>query len=117
MLILCFSTLVFADELVFDLSRTNGPLGFGAVGAHYALSEPDVPSVISLVPIRVRTVNQKPPYGLQHPGADAFRVMESFVKAGGEYLQVYLQDIYLNWPYEKILTTTGIMCQMITSRK
>lgn len=101
MVILCFSTLLLGSELVFDLSRANGPLGFGAVGAHYALSEHDVPSVISLVPIRVRTVNQKPPYGLQHPGADSFRVMESFVKAGGEYLQVYLQDIYLNWPYEK----------------
>jgi hypothetical protein len=99
--ILCLSTLVLGNEFVFDLSKTSGPLGFGAVGAHYALSEPDVPTVVSLVPIKVKTVNQKPPKGLQHPGADAFRVMESFVKAGGSYLQVYLQDIYLNWPYEK----------------
>ncbi|PLV57699.1 hypothetical protein AS006_00725 [Thermotoga sp. SG1] len=101
MMILCFSTLVLGNEFVFDLSWTSGPLGLGAVGAHYALSEPDVPSVISLIPIKVKTVNQKPPKGLQHPGADAFRVMESFVKAGGSYLQVYLQDIYLHWPYEK----------------
>ncbi|MCD6552369.1 hypothetical protein [Thermotoga sp.] len=99
--ILCFSTLILGSEFVFDLSQTSGTLGFGAVGAHYALSEPDVPTVISLIPIKVRTVNQKPPRGLQHPGADAFRVMESFVEVGGSYLQVYLQDIYLHWPYEK----------------
>lgn len=95
------ASTVFASDVVIDLSKAQVPLSYGAVGSHYALSEPDVPSVLSLIPIRVRTVNQKAPEGLQHPGADAFRVLESFVTAGGEYLQVYLQDIYQSWPYEK----------------
>lgn len=98
---LMFVSAVFASEMVIDLSKTDGALSYGAVGSHYALSEPDVPSLVSLVPIRVKTVNQKAPDGLQHPGADALRVLETFVLAGGGYYQVYLQDIYQTWPYEK----------------
>ncbi len=84
-----------------DTSKRLGKIMYGAIGGHYALSEPDVPSIYVLSSLKIYTVNQKPPYGMQHPGADALRVAETFFKAGGKFLQVYLQDIYANWPYEK----------------
>lgn len=84
-----------------DASKKTGKVIHGAIGGHYALSEPEIPSLNVLSSLRIFTVNQKPPYGLQHPGADVLKVAETFFKAGGKFLQVYLQDIYANWPYEK----------------
>jgi hypothetical protein len=92
------STVKFIE---IDASKRLGKIIHGAIGGHYALSEPDVPSILVLSSLKIYTVNQKLPYGMQHPGADALRVAETFFKAGGKFLQVYLQDIYANWPYEK----------------
>ncbi|MGB9858065.1 MAG: hypothetical protein ACPLKX_08030 [Dictyoglomaceae bacterium] len=57
-----------------DTSKGLGKIMHGAIGGHYALSEPEVT------------------YGMQHPGADVLRVAETFFKAGGRFLQVYLKD-------------------------
>lgn len=84
-----------------DASKKLGKIMYGAIGGHYAISEIDIPSIYILSSLKIYTVNQKPPYGMQHPGADALRVAETFFNAGGKFLQVYLQDIYTNWPYEK----------------
>jgi len=87
--------------ITIDLSKRTGKIQHGASGGLYALSEPGIPAVSSLLPLKVSTIAQKAPFGLQHPGGDALRVAETFQKAGGRYIQVYLQDVYANWPYEK----------------
>jgi hypothetical protein len=88
------------QQLTVDLARETGPVFHGASGALYGLSEDGVPGADLLAPLHVRTIAQKPPGGLQHPTGDAAKVAPEFISAGGEWIFVYLQDIYPDWPYK-----------------
>jgi hypothetical protein len=85
-----------------DFGQRTGPVGHGASGALYAMSDDGVPSDNMLEPLKIRDIAQKPPGGLQHPNGDADRVAGAFFRTGGERVQVYLQDIYTQWPYENL---------------
>ena len=88
------------QQLTVNLAAETGPVFHGASGALYGLSEDGVPGADLLAPLHVRTIGQKPPGGLQHPTGDAEKVAPGFISAGGEWIFVYLQDIYPDWPYK-----------------
>jgi len=46
-------------------------------------------------------VSQKPPFGTQHPGGDAFDIEKTFFDKHGEDLYIYTQDYYPDWPYNQ----------------
>jgi hypothetical protein len=87
------------QQIIVSLDTDTGPVFHGASGALYGLSEDGVPGADLVAPLHIRTVSQKPPGGLQHPGGDADRVAPGFFAAGGELVFVLMQDIYPDWPY------------------
>lgn len=84
----------------FDMTATNGEIMHGASGFLYGVSEPNVPTIDLLEPLKPQHTEQKPPNGLQHPSGDGLRVADTFFEAGGEMMQLAVQDMYLQWPYE-----------------
>lgn len=84
----------------FDMNSTNGEIMHGASGFLYGYSEPNVPTIDLLKPLKPKVFVQKGPDGLQHPSGDGLRVSDSLVEAGVDQIQLYLQDIYYQWPYE-----------------
>jgi hypothetical protein len=95
------------QQLVVDLDERTGEFRGAASGALYGLSDDGVPSDNTLEPLRMTTVNQKPPAGAQHPNGDALAVAEPFFRTGGQesgdqYLQVIVQDMYAQWTYERL---------------
>ena len=90
---------VTEQNLTVDLSSDAGPISHKASGWLYGQSEPGIPTVSMMAPLRPQTSAQKPPDGLQHPNGDALQVGSDYKKAGGKEIQLYMQDIYPDWPY------------------
>jgi len=87
-------------QITVDLAdRSLGPIFHGAAGALYALSEPNVPDINTLLPIKPSHITQKPPNGIQHPTGDALRVADYFFEAGGRVVNIVMQDYYQRWYY------------------
>ncbi|NLN40931.1 MAG: hypothetical protein GX160_02895 [Clostridiales bacterium] len=76
------------------------PLSQKAVGFLYGLSEPNIPTVDLLKGINPKFIVQKVVDGLQHPTGDGVRLESMADAIGVEHIQIYLQDMYLEWPYE-----------------
>ncbi|MBP2326028.1 hypothetical protein JOF56_006413 [Kibdelosporangium banguiense] len=91
-----------AEQLIVDLGKTAGPVLHGGNGSLYGLSDDGVPSDNLLAPLKITSIAQKAPDGLQHPNGDALAVADSFRRNGGGDIQVYMQDIYKEWPYEDL---------------
>ncbi|GBF77428.1 hypothetical protein PA598K_05980 [Paenibacillus sp. 598K] len=79
--------------------RSLGEVFHGSAGALYAISEPNVPDINTLLPIKPSHISQKPPNGIQHPTGDALRVADYFFEAGGEAVNIVMQDYYQHWYY------------------
>ncbi len=110
-LILCIAMLLSlipdsisfaAQQLVVDLSVNTGEIKYGASGFLYGMGSEGVPTDNVLQPLNPHTAAQKAPDGLQHPNGDALKIAPQFVRNGGKYIQIYMQDIYQNWPYENL---------------
>ena len=86
--------------VVFDALNTF-KLNKKSTGFLYGLSEPNVPSVDLVKGIAPNFVVQKVLGGMQHPTGDVIRVSSICEAVGIEHIQVYLQDMYLEWPYER----------------
>lgn len=86
--------------LTFDLNRRTGPMLHGSMGCLYGVSEINVPSFNLLKPLRPGMMIQKAADGRQHPSGDVCRVGSFLEACGTKNIQVYLQDYYLEWPYE-----------------
>lgn len=86
-------------ELIVDLSSNTGALKYGASGFLYGLGNAGIPSINMLAPLKPQVVAQKPEGGLQHPNGDAFNVAATFQVAGGREIEIYIQDMYPDWPY------------------
>ncbi|MEK4329415.1 S-layer homology domain-containing protein [Paenibacillus sp. FSL R7-0312] len=87
-------------KISVDLAdRSLGPVFHGSSGALYAISEPNVPDINTLIPIKPSHISQKPPNGIQHPTGDALRVSDYFFEAGGEAVNIVMQDYYQHWYY------------------
>ncbi|OBR65877.1 hypothetical protein A7K91_18050 [Paenibacillus oryzae] len=79
--------------------RSLGQVFHGSAGALYAISEPNVPDINTLLPIKPSHISQKAPNGIQHPTGDALRVADYFFEAGGEAVNIVMQDYYQHWYY------------------
>ncbi|MBQ8540872.1 MAG: discoidin domain-containing protein [Clostridia bacterium] len=95
------SRAVYIPTLTIDMSAKTGALRHGSSGFLYGLGSDGTPSANTLTPLKPSTAVQKAPDGLQHPTGDVLDVAGTFISAGGEQVQIYLQDIYALWPYEQ----------------
>ncbi len=91
----------FVPTLTIDMGAKSGAMRHGSGGFLYGLGSHGTPSANILTPLKPSTAVQKAPDGLQHPTGDVLDVAETFISAGGEQVQIYLQDIYALWPYEQ----------------
>ncbi len=86
--------------LRFDASGDTGDILHGSTGFLYGVSEVNVPSMDLIQAIRPKILVQKAADGQQHPSGDGYRLSDYLHSAGVENVQIYLQDYYLEWPYE-----------------
>ncbi|MCG5219283.1 carbohydrate-binding protein [Streptosporangium soli] len=91
-----------ASQLVVDLAAQTGALRYGATGFLYGLGDEGIPNETMLAALKPQVTAQKAPGGLQHPNGDALKVAPMFKRAGGREIQIYMQDIYKEWPYENL---------------
>jgi hypothetical protein len=91
-----------ASQLVVDLATSTGALRYGATGFLYGLGDEGIPNETMLAALKPQVTAQKAPDGLQHPNGDALKIAPMFKRAGGRDIQIYLQDVYKQWPYENL---------------
>ncbi|SIR91691.1 LamG-like jellyroll fold domain-containing protein [Microbacterium sp. RURRCA19A] len=89
------------EEIVADLSRRTGDFRGGASGTLYGLGDEQSPTQALVNGAAMTNVSQKPPFGTQHPGGDAFDIEKTFFDKHGEDLYIYTQDYYPDWPYNR----------------
>ena len=89
-------------ELTVDISSPTGRITHGAAGWLYGQAAPGIPTVNMMEPLQPQVSAQKPPDGLQHPMGDAMLVAPGYFAAGGKQMQIYMQDIYPDWPYNEL---------------
>ncbi|MFJ1806742.1 MULTISPECIES: CBM35 domain-containing protein [unclassified Streptomyces] len=89
-------------QLTVDLAQTTGAVMHGANGALYGLSDDGVPGDSITTPLHMTSIATKAPDGAQHPNGDALVVQPQFARGGGGDNLIYMQDIYVNWPYENL---------------
>ncbi|GAA4708823.1 hypothetical protein GCM10023263_55270 [Phytohabitans rumicis] len=90
------------STLLVDLAAGTGALRYGATGFLYGLGDEGIPTETMLAALRPQVTAQKAPDGLQHPNGDALKIAPMFKRAGGREIQIYMQDIYQQWPYENL---------------
>ncbi len=86
-------------EIHFDMAQRE-TLYKGSTGFLYGAAEINVPSVDLLYGLKPDTMVQKAYAGKQHPTGDAIRTSSALLEAGVKDMQIYLQDHYLEWPYD-----------------
>lgn len=86
--------------LHFDASQPENEIFHGSTGFLYGISEAGVPSANLIEAIAPKNVVQKAADGQQHPSGDGYRLTSYLDACGVENIQIYLQDYYLQWPYE-----------------
>ncbi|WP_433509280.1 CBM35 domain-containing protein [Nonomuraea sp. CA-143628] len=91
-----------SPALVVDLASDTGPLKYGATGFLYGLGNDGIPTDTMLAALKPQVTAQKAPDGLQHPNGDALQIAPMFKRTGGRDIQVYMQDVYRQWPYENL---------------
>ena len=103
-LVFLVSSSVFAQnqKLCVNAADFLGNLNYGSTGFLYGLGDPGIPSRQMLLALRPDVAAQKPKDGLQHPNGDAFKIAPDFIGSGGKKIQIYSQDVYKQWPYEKL---------------
>ncbi|MDI9892603.1 LamG-like jellyroll fold domain-containing protein [Microbacterium sp. IEGM 1404] len=89
------------EDIVADLSRRTGDFRGGASGTLYGLGDEQSPTQALVNGAAMTNVSQKPPFGTQHPGGDAFNIEKTFFDKHGEDLYIYTQDYYPDWPYNQ----------------
>jgi hypothetical protein len=90
------------QQITVNLANDTGPVFHGASGALYGFAENGVPGADLMNPLHVRAIDAKPPGGLQHPTGDADKIAPEFFGAGGQWILVYVQDMYSAWPYQNL---------------
>lgn len=90
----------------FDMANQS-TLSHGATGFLYGTADINVPSIALVEGLSPSFLVQKAMDGQQHPSGDAVRTSSALEAAGVEAIQVYLQDYYLEWPYDAPTTADG----------
>lgn len=107
-------------EMLIDYTVSEGEIMHGATGWLYGIAEPDVPDGDLLKTLAPAVAAVKAPDGTQHPIGDVMNVAETFLSGGGQFLFVYMQDIYPEWYYvyrgiddyrEKVIEMTQKLAQ------
>lgn len=93
-----YATERSSSEMHFDMSEKS-TMYHGSTGFLYGVAEINVPSIDLLYGLKPAVLVQKAYNGLQHPTGDSVRTSSAIKAAGGKSIQVYFQDIYLEWPY------------------
>ena len=88
-----------SSEIHFDMAQRQ-ELYKGSTGFLYGAAEINVPSIDLLYGLKPDTMVQKAYGGKQHPTGDAVRTSSALLSAGVRDMQIYLQDNYLEWPYD-----------------
>jgi hypothetical protein len=107
-LLTCIATTTTAhatttnQQITVNLANGTGPVFHGASGALYGISENGVPGADLMAPLHIKAIDAKPPGGLQHPTGDADKIAPEFFGAKGQWILVYMQDIYSAWPYQNL---------------
>lgn len=83
-----------------DPENSKSEVLHGSTGFLYGVSEVNVPSADLLSAISPKILVQKAADGQQHPSGDGYRLTPYLRECGVENIQIYLQDYYLEWPYE-----------------
>lgn len=83
--------------LKVDAGEVAGVTSTRATGFLYGIAENDVPSKAMTSSLKISSVSQKVPGGLQHPTGDAENIAEQ--TKGCDYVVVYLQDAFDTWYY------------------
>lgn len=93
---------VYESALRFDLdpAKKGREVFHGSIGFLYGVSEINVPSADLLGALSPKILVQKAADGQQHPSGDGYRLTPYLRACGVENIQIYLQDYYLEWPYE-----------------
>lgn len=93
---------VYEAALKFDVdpAKKKSEVFHGSTGFLYGVSEVNVPSADLLSAISPKILVQKAADGKQHPSGDGYRLTPYLKSCGVENIQIYLQDYYLEWPYE-----------------
>ncbi|WP_234121818.1 NPCBM/NEW2 domain-containing protein [Clostridium hydrogenum] len=89
-------------NMTVDISKSTGKLKYGATGWLYGLGNAGIPSDNMISSLKPQVAGQKPPNGLQHPNGDAMEVAGNFKNDGGKQILINIQDIYKEWPYQKL---------------
>lgn len=82
------------STLTVNFSSNQGTVLHGASGWLYGQAESGIPTQNLMAPTKPQVAAQKPPQGLQHAGGDATQVIGDYLSAGGQQMEVYLQDTY-----------------------
>ncbi|MBB2948318.1 hypothetical protein FB565_008101 [Actinoplanes lutulentus] len=90
------------SQFTVDLAASTGALRYGATGFLYGLGDEGIPTETMLAALKPQVTAQKAPDGLQHPNGDALKIAPMFKRAGGRDIQIYMQDVYQQWPYENL---------------
>jgi hypothetical protein len=91
-----------ANNQTIDLGVDKGALLYGASGALYGLADDGVPGDQTLASLKLDVLAAPPPGGQEHPNGQIDKVAPQWKRNGGGDIQVYLQDIYTQWPYEEL---------------
>ncbi|GGI46619.1 hypothetical protein GCM10008018_18000 [Paenibacillus marchantiophytorum] len=87
-------------QMTVDLGTSTGAPLHGANGFLYGLKDDATPADSMLTGLNsLDMTGQMAPGGLQHAGGDAFVVADKWFRTGGKFVQIYMQDIYKEWPY------------------
>ncbi|MEV0456697.1 carbohydrate-binding protein [Catellatospora methionotrophica] len=91
-----------ASQLTVDLAVNTGALRYGATGFLYGLGDEGIPNQVMLSTLKPKVTAQKAPDGLQHPNGDALKIAPMWKRVGGGDIQIYMQDVYQQWPYQNL---------------
>jgi len=80
--------------LTVDMSKETGDILHGASGFLYGISNEDVPTTNTLVPLKPKVLATKGALGTEHPYGDALDVAETFLSSGGEQVMMYNSNYY-----------------------
>ena len=87
------------EPVTVDFAQDTGEFRGGASGTLYGLGDEGSPTQALVNGAAMTNISQKPPFGTQHPGGDAFNIEDTFFDKYGEDLYLYTQDYYPDWPY------------------
>ncbi|GGI46637.1 hypothetical protein GCM10008018_18090 [Paenibacillus marchantiophytorum] len=86
--------------MTVNVGQSTGAPLHGATGFLYGLKDSTTLNDSLLKDLNsLDMTGQMAPGGLQHAEGDAFKVSDQWFRTGGKYVQIYMQDIYKEWPY------------------